>query len=196
MKSVISYILILLSFLSCGDEYEDIASQILPETEEVSLEILVDRSDVEIFSSGHRNPQGLTTHPTTGVLYSSEHGPVGGDELNIITQGSNYGWPLVTQGRSAPGFVDPIIHWSPAIAPSGIIFYTGNQIPQWQGNLFIATLRGEHIRRLVVSGDKVLEEELIFENFGIRFRTLRTGPDGFLYVSTDDGRIGKITPVQ
>jgi len=190
-------------YLTLGEQADANQAQNLSVFQGKILRMNADGGNVEIYSSGHRNPQGLTTHPSTGLLYSSEHGPSGGDELNIITQGSNYGWPLVTQGepegslgRSSPGFVDPIAHWSPSIAPSGIIFYTGNQIPEWQGNLFMANLGGQHIRRLVVNGAQVLAEELLFENLGLRFRTLRTGPDGFLYVSTDDGKIARITPLR
>lgn len=182
-------------FLSLGEQAMSAQAQDPAIFQGKILRMNADGSNVEIYSLGHRNPQGLAFDPSSGLLYSSEHGPTGGDELNIITQGSNYGWPLVTQGepagslgRSSPGFVDPIIHWTPAIAPSGIVFH--------QGHLYIATLRGQHIRRLVVNGAQVQQEELLFENAGLRFRTLRVGPDGFLYASTDDGKIARITPVQ
>jgi glucose/arabinose dehydrogenase len=153
----------------------------------------------EIWSYGHRNPQGLAIRPETNQLFSSEHGPTGGDELNIIEPSINYGWPLITLGlppgslgTNAPGLQDPIASWSPSIAPSGITFYTGNQIPAWQGNLFIATLVGNHIRRITLTGNTVVGQQLLLENQGIRFRNVGQGPDGFLYFSTDDGKIGKI----
>jgi glucose/arabinose dehydrogenase len=145
----------------------------------------------EIWSLGHRNPQGLTIRPGTQELYSSEHGPTGGDELNIISKGKNYGWPLVTSGspsgelgESAPGYVDPITTWSPAIAPSGIAFY--------RGDLYIATLRGRHIRKLTLNGSTVESEEVLLEGEDQRFRNLVVGPDDFLYFSTDDGKIGRV----
>ena len=144
----------------------------------------------EIWSYGHRNPQGLALDPASNQLYSSEHGPTGGDELNLIIKGQNYGWPLVTSGSpagelgsSAPGFTDPLISWTPAIAPAGITFS--------DGRLFIATLRGEHIRSLDVNSDGVASEELFLENQDTRFRNVRLGPDGRLYFSTDDGKIGR-----
>lgn len=182
-------------FLSLGEQAVSSQAQDPTLFQGKILRMNADGSNAQIYSLGHRNPQGLAFDPTSGLLYSSEHGPSGGDELNIITEGSNYGWPLVTQGepagtlgRSSPGFVDPIIHWSPSIAPSGIAFH--------KGHLYIATLRGQHIRRLLVNGAQVQQEVLLFENAGLRFRTLRSGPDGLLYVSTDDGKIGRITPVQ
>lgn len=143
----------------------------------------------EIWSLGHRNPQGLVIS-ADGTLYSTEHGPIGGDELNIIRPGANYGWPLVTRGRpagprgqSAEGFVDPIISWTPAIAPSGITIF--------DSSLIMATLRGRHVRKLELTNENVGSEELLLEDQGWRFRTVHVGPDGRLYFSTDDGRIGR-----
>jgi len=145
----------------------------------------------EIWSLGHRNPQGLAVRPGTDQLFSSEHGPTGGDELNIILPGENYGWPLVTAGEpagelgeSSEEFVDPILTWTPAIAPSGMTFY--------QGDLFIATLRGRHIRRISLSGDVVSSQGELVEEGEPRFRNVSVGPDGFLYFSTDDGKIGRV----
>jgi glucose/arabinose dehydrogenase len=145
----------------------------------------------EIWSLGHRNPQGLAINPETRELFSSEHGPTGGDELNIIDAGINYGWPLVTSGlpvgelgQTAPGFQDPVANWSPSIAPSGIAFS--------RGNLYMATLRGQHIRQLSFTGSTVVRQNLLYENEGLRFRNVRSGPDGLLYFSTDDGKIGRI----
>lgn len=133
----------------------------------------------EIWSLGHRNPQGLAIRPETGELFSSEHGPVGQDELNIIERGLNYGWPF----QSGPEFTEPIISWTPAIAPSGITFY--------RGNLYIATLRGGHIRELTIEGRRVTSENILFGDSGLRFRNVR-GSGGFLYFSSDDGKIGRI----
>lgn len=155
------------------------------------LRMNADGSNVQIMSSGHRNVQGIARRPGTNQIFASEHGPRGGDELNIIRAGGNFGWPLVTRGEpdgplgeSAPGFIDPIISWSPAIAPSGITFH--------DGDLYIATLRGRHIRRLTLDGNSVASEELLFESENTRFRNIQEGPDGFLYFSTDDGRLGRI----
>lgn len=158
-----------------------------------------DGTAVQIFTLGNRNVQGIVRRPQTGEIFASEHGPRGGDELNILRSGGNFGWPLVTRGEpqgplgdSEEGFIDPVISWSPAIAPSGITFYSGDRIARWSGNLFIATLRGQHIRRLTLEGNSVVSEELLFESENLRFRNVQEGPDGFLYFSTDDGKLGRI----
>lgn len=147
-----------------------------------------------IWSYGHRNPQGLALHPVTGALWAAEHGPIGGDELNRIEPGRNYGWPLVTSGRlgkravaTAPprqqeGLEAPIAHWTPTIAPSGIAFYTGDRFPEWKHDLFVSGLAGEALRRLETNGDEVVHEEVLFKDFG-RVRDVATGPDGHLYVA-------------
>ncbi|MPZ18942.1 MAG: glucose sorbosone dehydrogenase [Luteitalea sp.] len=145
-----------------------------------------------IWSYGHRNPQGLSRHPVTGELWAAEHGPIGGDELNRIEPGRNYGWPLVTFGRMGRnaqpipteqrGMEAPVTHWNPTIAPSGIAFYTGDRFPAWKNDLFVTGLGGEALRRLEIDGDKVLHEEVVFTEFG-RVRDVSTGPDGYLYVA-------------
>jgi glucose/arabinose dehydrogenase/cytochrome c5 len=154
-----------------------------------------------IWSYGHRNPQGLAWHPVTGKLWEAEHGPTGGDELNRIEPGRNYGWPVITNGINLPrpnqpggqpagpppqttheGMESPITSWTPAIAPSGIAFYTGNKIPAWTNSLFVTGLGGEALRRLETDGDKVTHEEVIFKGFG-RVRQAVVGPDGLLYVA-------------
>ena len=159
----------------------------------------------EIYSSGHRNPQGLTMHPTTGVIYSTEHGPRGGDELNIIKPGLNYGWPLVTYGyeyhgprvsehTAMEGMEDPIIVWTPSIAASGLTFYTGDKMPAWRGDLFAGGLVLRQVRRIIFEGDSEIvgEETLQFEE---RIRDVRQGPDGYLYVLTDE-RNGKLLRIE
>ncbi len=140
-----------------------------------------------IWTYGHRNPQGLAWDPVTGLLWESEHGPNGGDEINIIEKGHNYGWGEITMGtqngitkREAPGMEQPIVYYTPTIAPSGINFYTGDKFPKWKNNLFVAALRGEQLRRLVIDGRKVTHQEVLFEQFG-RVRDVVTGPDGYLY---------------
>jgi aldose sugar dehydrogenase len=158
----------------------------------------------EIWSYGHRNPQGLAWREETGELWSAEMGPRGGDELNLIKPGSNYGWPEVTKGREywgprigkekLEGMVDPVVNWTPSISPSGLTFYTGEAFPKWKGNAFLACLSGSQLRRVVFDGAKVVQQEALLEKVGARFRQVRTGPDGFLYLSTDDGRIVRLVP--
>jgi glucose/arabinose dehydrogenase len=140
-----------------------------------------------IWSYGHRNPEGLAFDPATGLMWESEHGPIGGDELNIIERAKNYGWGVVSMGsqpgidkRSAPGMVPPIFYYTPAIAPSGIAFDTSNRYPAWEGNLFIAGLAGQ-LRRVEVKGRTVAGQEIILQRLG-RTRAVYTGPDGLLYV--------------
>jgi glucose/arabinose dehydrogenase len=157
----------------------------------------VDRpgAQASIWSYGHRNPQGFAFHPVTGKLWEAEHGPTGGDEVNRIERGHNYGWPLVHSGMQ-PGMPaapvpppsaslamdSPIVHWTPSIAPSGIAFYTGNRFPKWRNHLFVTGLGGEALRRLETDGDKVVQQEIVFSGFG-RVRDVVTGPDGYLYVA-------------
>ncbi len=145
-------------------------------------------ADKTIWSYGHRNPQGLTWDPVTGQLWESEHGPTGGDEINIIEKGHNYGWGVATMGaqtgvtkQHAPGMDDPIVYYSPTIAPSGINFYSGNKYPGWKNSLFVAALAGQQLKRLEVKDRKVVSQEVIFIQFG-RTRQVITGPDGLLYI--------------
>ena len=158
-----------------------------------------------IWSLGNRNAQGLAFHPETGELWSTEHGPRGGDELNVIARGGNYGWPSITYGinydgtpitdqTSAPGLEQPITYWTPSVAPSGIAFYTGERFPGWKHDLFIAMLLGNELRRVTVNGHAVTHQETIFKGFG-RVRQVVTGPDGLLYVALNDpGRIVRLVP--
>jgi len=140
-----------------------------------------------IWTYGHRNPQGLAWD-SAGLLWESEHGPNGGDEINVIEKGKNYGWGVVSMGlqngitaRSHEGMEQPIVYYTPTIAPSGIGFYTGSKYPGWKDNLFVAGLAGQQLRRLEISGRKVIHQEVVFEQFG-RVRAVTTGPDGLLYV--------------
>ncbi|VUD59415.1 Aldose sugar dehydrogenase YliI [Thalassocella blandensis] len=160
-----------------------------------------------IWSYGHRNPQGLDIHPTTGKIYESEHGPRGGDEINIILKGQNYGWPKVTFGMhydgrpisaltSAPGMEDPIHYWVPSIATCGIKFYNGNKFMHWQNNLFVAGLRSQSLHRLTIEDNRVIDEEVVFQGFG-RVRDMAVGPDGYIYVAVNEknnNRVLKLSP--
>lgn len=152
----------------------------------------------EIWSYGHRNQQGAALHPETGRLWTNEHGPRGGDEINIPQAGKNYGWPIVSYGTeysgapvgdgesAAPGMESPIYHWTPSIGVSGMAFYTGDAIPEWQGSLFVGGLARPSLRRLTLDGEKVAGEETLLEDLGARIRDVRQGPDGALYLLTDD----------
>lgn len=158
----------------------------------------------EIYSYGHRNPQGLAIHPVTGELWQGEHGPRGGDEINRIQAGANYGWPVITYGieysgqtigagiQQQQGMEQPVYYWDPVVSPSGMTFYTGNRIPEWQNNLFISSLSGQHIIRLVIEDNRVVGEERLLAGEGQRFRDITQGTDGALYAITDAGRLYKI----
>ncbi|MDB2414800.1 PQQ-dependent sugar dehydrogenase [Rickettsiales bacterium] len=161
----------------------------------------------EIWSYGHRNVQGAALNPITGQLWTHEHGPRGGDEINIPEAGKNYGWPKASYGihywmipiksnHSSQGFEEPVYHWTPSIAPSGMTFYTGNIFPQWKGNLFLGALAGKHLVRLTLDGNKVLNEEKLLDDMEYRIRDVKQSPDGYLYVITDsqNGKILRITP--
>lgn len=164
----------------------------------------------EIWSYGHRNPQGAALNPETGKLWENEHGPRGGDEINIPEPGKNYGWPVVSNGvnyngtpvgtgkKSAPGMEDPHYQWTPSIGASGMAFYTGDAIPEWKGNLFVGGLAIPSLRRLTLDGDKVLTDEPLLETLGLRIRDVRQGPDGALYLLTDEeeGQILRITKAE
>lgn len=162
----------------------------------------------EIWSYGQRNPQGLAFHPDTGDLWDGEHGPQGGDEINLIKRGANYGWPLVAYGTNydgtpiyggrtqLAGTEQPRYYWDPAIGPGGMGFYNGRLIPEWKNNLFVAALAGQHLARLVVSGDRIVGEERLLQDQHQRIRDVKEGPDGALWVITDeaDGRLIRLAP--
>lgn len=159
----------------------------------------------EIYSYGHRNPQGLAFHPETGDLWSNEFGPRGGDELNLIKAGANYGWPVITYGieyrggeigdpplQQKEGMEQPVYYWDPVLSPSGMTFYTGDRIPEWKNNLFIGGLSSTHIARIIIQDRKVVGEERLLEGEGQRFRDITQGEDGALYAITQAGRLYKI----
>jgi glucose/arabinose dehydrogenase len=161
----------------------------------------------EIFSYGHRNPQGLARNPWTGSLWEAEFGARGGDEVNLLKPGANYGWPLVTygtdydgsrigEGTSRPGVEEPLRHWVPSVSPSGINFYDGNAFPAWKGSLFMASLSTPGLLRLSTEGDRITGEERLLWG-ELRFRHVLPGPDGMLYILTDEtrGRILRLEPV-
>lgn len=159
----------------------------------------------EIYSYGHRNPQGIALNPSNNQIWAVEFGPRGGDEVNHIQAGKNYGWPVITYGKEywgpkigvgthKEGMEQPLIHFTPAISPSGMAFYSGDKFPQWKGNLFLAALSETHLHRLEFKEDKVVAQERLLENLKERMRMVRSGPDGHLYVSTDSGKILKLSP--
>lgn len=165
----------------------------------------------EIWSYGHRNPHGLAFHPATGELWESEHGPLGGDEINIIKRGANYGWPTVTFGREydggpvgdgltqAPGMEPPVHHYATSAALSGIAFYTGAAFPQWRNNLFVGAMTPRFLARLVVANGRVEREEKMLLERRWRIRVVQTGPDGFLYLGVEraaDGTGGVIVRIR
>jgi len=162
----------------------------------------------EIFAYGFRNPEGMAWNPVTGELWEDEFGPKGGDEINIVRAGNNYGWPYVTYGieysgkkvydgiQQKDGITQPIYYWNPSISPSGITFYTGNLIPEWKNNLMVGGLGGTQIARLVIKDNHVVGEERLFKNKNERWRALTTGKDGALYAVTDNGRLYRIAPAK
>jgi glucose/arabinose dehydrogenase len=161
----------------------------------------------EIWSLGHRNVQGAAIHPATGVLWTHEHGPEGGDEVNVTEAGRNYGWPVITygveygsgrkigEGTAKAGMEQPVTRWVPSIAPSGMAFVAGDRYPGWQGQLLVGALRGQALVRLELDGRKVVREERMRSEFG-RVRDVRIGPDGWIYLLTDmaDGRLLRLEP--
>jgi glucose/arabinose dehydrogenase len=168
----------------------------------------------EIFTLGHRSTLGLAVHPATGAVWENENGPNGGDEINVLKPGANYGWPLVSLGRTYPGpwqsqgfsregFEDPIVYWTPAIAVSGMAFYTGDKLPEWKGDVFVGAMRmGEipgtgHLQRILFNENmEELRREMLLVDWHQRIRDVRQGPDGLLYLLTDedDGAILRIEP--
>lgn len=163
----------------------------------------------EIWSIGHRNVQGAALHPTTGQLWTIEHGAKGGDEINTPRAGLNYGWPVISygvdysgaklgEGTAKPGLEQPIYYWDPSIAPSGAAFYTSDVVPSWKNSLFVGALAGQMLVRLTIDGEKVVAEERLLTTLNERIRDVRQGPDGLLYLLTDDsaGRILRVRPAR
>jgi glucose/arabinose dehydrogenase len=163
----------------------------------------------ENWSIGHRNVQGAALHPDTGQLWTAEHGARGGDEVNTPKAGLNYGWPVITygidysgakigEGTAKPGMEQPLFYWDPSIAPSGAAFYTGSVWPQWKNSLFVGALAGSLLARLSTDGEKVTGEERLLTDIGSRIRDVVQGPDGFLYLLTDeeDGKLLRVRPAK
>jgi glucose/arabinose dehydrogenase len=162
----------------------------------------------EKYTLGHRNQQGAALHPETGILWTHEHGPQGGDEVNVIRAGANYGWPVITYGANygtgtkigegtvKAGMMQPIHYWVPSIAPSGMAFYTGDKFPRWRGDLFVGALKDQMLVRLKLDGEKVVREERLLKGMIGRIRDVRVGPDGYIYLLTDEspGGIYRLEP--
>jgi glucose/arabinose dehydrogenase len=157
-----------------------------------------------IYSYGHRNPQGLALHPTTGEIWEHEHGPKGGDEINIIKKAANYGWPLVTFGidydetiistqTEKPGIENPVYYWVPSIAPSGITFVTSDRYPEWKGHLLIGSLKFQYLEWVKLKGNEIIGRQKIATDIG-RIRNIAQGPDGFIYIAVEGKGILKIIP--
>ncbi|MDH4324553.1 MAG: PQQ-dependent sugar dehydrogenase, partial [Betaproteobacteria bacterium] len=163
----------------------------------------------EKYTLGNRNQQGAALHPQTGVLWTHEHGPQGGDEVNVIRAGANYGWPVITygvqyvigtqigEGTHKPGMEQPLHKWVPSIAPSGMAFYSGDKFPKWRGDLFVGALKAQLLVRLELDGEKVVREERLLQGALGRIRDVRAGPDGFIYLLTDESRaaLARLEPV-
>jgi glucose/arabinose dehydrogenase len=159
--------------------------------------------DPKIWSLGHRNIQGAALDPATGQLWTVEHGARGGDELNLTTRGKNYGWPIITysneyfggaigEGTARPGIEQPVYYWVPSIATSGLAIYTGDLFPEWKGNIFVGGLKGAQLARLVLKNGEVVAEETLLQDLDQRIRDVRQGPDGALWLLTDDPRDGQL----
>jgi glucose/arabinose dehydrogenase len=162
----------------------------------------------EIWTYGHRNPQGVTVDSDTGRVYLHEHGPRGGDELNLIEKGVNYGWPVITYGMDysgayvspyveMAGMAQPLVYWVPSIAPAGLTYYHGDRFPAWRGDLFVAALVEQSVRRIDLDADgRVVDQEILFTELKSRLRDVRAGPDGLLYVLTDGpkGKVVRVVP--
>ena len=162
----------------------------------------------EKFTLGNRNIQGAALHPQTGMLWTHEHGPRGGDEVNVIRAGTNYGWPVITygvnygtrtkigEGTAKPGMAQPLHYWVPSIAPSGMAFYSGDKFPRWRGDLFVGALKDELLVRLKLDGEKVVREERLLKGRLGRIRDVRVGPDGYVYLLTDEaaGVLARLEP--
>lgn len=157
-----------------------------------------------IYSYGHRNPQGMAVHPETGEIWTHEHGPRGGDELNLIRKGINYGWPVITYGinysgtkitdiTEKEGMAQPVTYWVPSIAPCGMTFVTSDKYPEWKGSILLGSLKFNYLHRVKLDGDKVIMQEKILDGFG-RMRSVKQGPDGYIYFSVEGKGVFRINP--
>lgn len=168
---------------------------------------LADAESHKVYSLGHRNPQGLVYDKNRNLLFSHEHGPDGGDELNIVKQGTNYGWPVITFGKdysganitpfkTYEGMQQPLVDWTPSIAPSGLALYSGDLFPQMYGDLLVTTLKAKDVRWLQMQGNDVVEQQVLFSELGYRFRDVHIHPDGAIYllVDAEKGKILRVTP--
>ncbi len=167
-----------------------------------------DDARAEIYSYGHRNVQGATLHPLSGELWTHEHGPQGGDEVNVVRAGVNYGWPVITygvnyvigtrigEGTHKPGMAQPVYYWDPSIAPSGLAIYSGDRFPKWRGDLLVGALKFRLLVRLRMDGERVLHEERLLTDVIGRIRDVRVGPDGYVYLLSDarDGVLARLEP--
>ncbi len=190
-------------YVTLGDrfDYRDQAQN--PENHLGSVVRVMPDGTHAVYSYGHRNVQGMAAHPETGAIWTHEHGPKGGDEVNILKQGANYGWPNVSYGRRysgreisetgehAPLYTGPILHWTPSIAPSGMAFYQGNVFPEWQGDLLAGALAKTHLRRVKLNGENVIEQEILAADLEGRIRDVEVDSQGYIYVLTDDSN-GKL----
>lgn len=185
----------------CGKIYRLNADGSIPEDNPF---VNTPNAKTAIFSYGHRNPQGMVKHPVTGQLWIHEHGPKGGDEINIVQKGKNFGWPLISYGinysgtkftehTALPGLEQPLFYWVPSIAPSGMTFVTSDTYPDWKSNILVGSLKFEYIERLVIKNDKVIKREKILEGIG-RVRNIRQGNDGYIYAAIEGLGIVKIVP--
>jgi aldose sugar dehydrogenase len=208
-------------YLTLGDRGEEARAQALKDHAGTVIRLhddgripadnpFVSRTEIphEVFSRGNRNIQGAALHPLTGELWAHEHGPQGGDEVNVIRAGRNYGWPVITygvnyvigtrigEGTQKAGMEQPVHVWVPSIAPSGMAFYTGKAFPQWQSSLLIGALRAQGLIRLELNGERVVREERLLVNQVGRIRDVRVGPDGLIYLLTDspDGKLLRLEP--
>lgn len=185
----------------CGKVYRINSDGSIPEDNPF---VNVKNAKKAIYSFGHRNPQGMTIHPETGKIWVHEHGPKGGDEINIIESGKNYGWPTVTYGvnynsskitneTSRPNMTEPFHYWVPSIAPCGMDFVTSDKYPEWKGNLLVGSLKFQYLNRCTIENNEVVKEEKLLEGLG-RVRCVREAPDGYIYVALENKGIVKIVP--
>lgn len=193
-------------FMTVGDRGERDKSQSLKYHNGKILRMKLDGSESMIWTLGHRNPQGIFYDTKTKLLWSSEFGPRGGDELNLIIEGKNYGWPLVTHGseyygpsigvKSKRGYESPVIHYTPSISPSAMTVYRGKSLKGYDGDIFLAALGSQFLQRVVIKNKKVIKQERLLEDLSERIRMVRGGPEGGLYFSTDSGKIFRLVELK